>query len=99
MMHLFQHPECAGNKILCVSRFPKKLKEQLNCNSEVNPGWGLQFVEGWDWKSIGVVIFILFGLGSLLARVLITVYGHSLQDGFAVAAYLISFATVAIGTL
>ncbi|KAE8442247.1 hypothetical protein EG329_003718 [Mollisiaceae sp. DMI_Dod_QoI] len=98
MMHLFQNPDCAEDEALCVSRFPKKLKEKLKCNGGVNPGWGLQFVEGWDWKKIWLIVFAFFGLGSLLIGVLWARYEHSIQDAFAIAAYMIGFATVTVGT-
>ncbi|KAF8857834.1 hypothetical protein BDZ45DRAFT_787414 [Acephala macrosclerotiorum] len=78
MMHLFQNPDCAENEGICASRFPKKLKRKLKSDGGVNPGWGLHFVEGWDWRKISIVI---------------------IQDAFAIASYMIGFATVTVGTL
>ena len=99
MMHLFHHPECAGESSICVSRFPKKLKEKLRCCpiKGVNPGWGLQFVEGWDERKIWIIVFIIFVLGSLLVAIMLLILGRSLQDAFSVAAYMATTATVTIG--
>ncbi|KAL2059740.1 hypothetical protein VTL71DRAFT_10232 [Oculimacula yallundae] len=99
MMHLFHNPECAGADSTCVSRFPKKLREQLKCCpiNGVNPGWGLQFVEGWDHRKIWIIVFVIFGLGSLLVAIMLTCLEKSVQDAFAVSAYMATMATVSIG--
>ncbi len=99
MMHLFHHPECADEETICLSRFPKKLKEKLKCQGGINPGWGLQFVEAWDFKKIWILVFVLFGLGSLILGVMWAVYEHSIQDAFALAAYMLTFATISIGLM
>jgi hypothetical protein len=98
MMHLFHHPECAEEDAICISRFPKKLKDKLKCNGRVvNPGWGLQFVEGWDMRKIWTIVFVVFGMGSLLVAVLWAVFERSVQDAFAIAAYMATLATVSVG--
>jgi len=99
MMHLFHHPSHADNNSICLERFPKKLREKLKCNGGVNPGWGLQFVEGWDMKKIWVITFVFFGLGSLLIGILWAVYKQSIQDAFTIASYIVAFATVSVGTV
>ncbi|KAH7336692.1 hypothetical protein BKA65DRAFT_403098 [Rhexocercosporidium sp. MPI-PUGE-AT-0058] len=99
MMHLFHNPECAGSDSICVSRFPKKLKEQLKCCpiKGVNPGWGLQFVEGWDMRKIWILVFGVSGLGSLVVAIMLSVLEKSMQDAFALSAYMATMATVSIG--
>ncbi|KAK0100192.1 hypothetical protein ONS95_008530 [Cadophora gregata] len=99
MMHLYHHPECASTALFCVPRFPKKKREQLKwCHTKgLNPGWGLEFIEGWDMKKIWIIVFVLFCLGSLLVAAMLTIFGKSLQDAFAVAAYMVTMATVTIG--
>lgn len=99
MIHLFHSPECASADSICLSRFPKKLREQLKCCpiKGVNPGWRLQFVEGWDTRKIWIIIFVVFGLGSLVVAILLTVFERSMQDAFAVSAYMVTMATVSIG--
>ena len=99
MMHLFHHPSHAEDDSTCLERFPKKLKERLKCSGGVNAGWGLQFVEGWNIKRIWVLAFVIFGLGSLLIGVLWAVYERSIQDAFAIANYMVAFATVSVGTV
>ena len=98
-MHIFSHPECAEEEPLCLSRFLKKLKERLRCKRGIKPGWGLQFVEGWDAKKLWLIVFLLFGCGSLLIGVLWDVFDHSVQDAFAIAAYMIAFATATVGSV
>jgi len=99
IMHLYHHPEHAGAHSICLSRFPKKLKEKLRCCpiQGVNPGWGLQFVEGWDERKIWIIVFIIFVLGSLLVAMMLLIFGRSLQDAFSVAAYMATTTTVTVG--
>lgn len=54
LVHVLQHPECAEDDPICLSRFPKKVKEKLRCIGVpgIKPGWGLQIVESWDIKKI-----------------------------------------------
>jgi hypothetical protein len=60
LVHVLQYPECAEEESLCMSRFPKKLKEQLRCRGGMKPGWGLQIVECWDAQKIWLLIFMFF---------------------------------------
>jgi hypothetical protein len=99
LLHLFENPECAEDDEPCLSRFPKKLKEKLKCDGGASPGWGLQFVEGWDIKKIWIIVFVFFGIGSLLIGVLWVRFQHSIQDAFAIAGYIVAFATVSVGTI
>jgi len=98
-MHLFQNPSHADESSFCLNRFPKKLRQKLIYNGEVKPGWGLQFIEGWDMRKIWTISFILFGFGSMLIGVLWGVYGRSIQDALAIASYIVAFATLSVGTL
>lgn len=101
LMHLFQHPDHAEDDSVCLDRFPKKLKEKLHCGKgqPTNFGWGLQFVEGWNGKKIWLIAFVLFGIGSLLIGVLWSIFGHSIQNAFAISGYMIAFATVSMGAV
>jgi hypothetical protein len=69
------------------------------CRGGIKPGWGLQFVEGWNAKRIWIVCFVIFGLGSLATGTLWAVFKHSIQDAFALATYIVAFATVSVGTV
>ncbi|KAH8652674.1 hypothetical protein BGZ60DRAFT_519845 [Tricladium varicosporioides] len=96
MMHCFNHPDDTEDEQVCLTRFPKKIKEKLRCSKGAHPGWGLQFVEGWDIKKTWL---LAFGVGSLLLGILWTYFKHSIQDAFTMSAYLIAFGTVTIGTV
>ncbi|RDL37225.1 uncharacterized protein BP5553_04658 [Venustampulla echinocandica] len=99
LMHVFQHPDCAEEESLCLSRFPKKLKERLRCRGGIKPGWGLQYEDGLDIKKLWITLFVVFGLGSLTIGISWAILKHSIQDAFAIAAYLLAFATVTVGTV
>ncbi|KAF7884178.1 uncharacterized protein EAF02_004514 [Botrytis sinoallii] len=100
LMHLFLHPDHADEDTVCLDRFPKKLKEKLSCKKgqPTNFGWGLEFVEGWDMKSIWIVAFISW-IGSLLLGILWAVYTHSIQDAFTIAGYMVSFTAISVGAI
>lgn len=65
----------------------------------MRPGWGLQFEEGWDARKIWWVVFVIFGCGSAGIGVLWAVLGHSVQDAFAIAGYMVAFGTASVGSL
>jgi len=101
MMHLFHHPDHADEGLSWrLSRFPKKLHEQLRACPERGPGlgWGIMFVEDWHIKKIWVVAFVLVGFGSAIFAILWSVYEHSIQDACSISSYVIAFLTLGIGT-
>jgi hypothetical protein len=97
LLHCFHNPDHAGDEPFCLDRFPKKLKDKLKLTKDV--GWGLQFVEGWNVKKLWIVVFVFFGLGSLLIGIFWAYFKHSIQDAFSIAAYMVAFATVSVGTV
>jgi hypothetical protein len=100
-MHLFQHPTCASTSPVIMPRFPKKLLWPLICESEASPkrGWGIQFVVSWDFPKIWLISFLFFGFGSALLGILWWVFKHSIQDAFVIAAYVVAFGTVSVGSV
>lgn len=79
--------------------FPKKLKEMLVCKGGVKVGWGIQFVEDWDWKKIWMIVFVIFGLGSAIVGVVWAVLGQNVQNAFAVAGYVVALSGVSMAFL
>ncbi|KAI9853396.1 MAG: hypothetical protein M1830_006676, partial [Pleopsidium flavum] len=72
LMHLYHHPKDADESLsICLSRFPKKLREKLAVCPQrgTGIGWGIQFVDGWHWKKIWILSYALFGIGSLVLGV------------------------------
>ena len=98
-MHLFSCPEHAGERSVCLDRIPKKLRERLQVSQEtgIDVGWGLQLEEGWNQKKVWCCAFLVFGIGSGVGLVLCKVFEHSIQDAFAVAAYMVAVVTLSIG--
>ena len=101
MMHLYQHPEDAEASGICMKRIPKKLKERLSvCPTKgTGLGWGVHFVESWHYN----VIWIL-GFGTLLAASMVflvcwAVLKHDVQGASGVAAYMLAFVTLLVGTV
>jgi hypothetical protein len=99
LVHLFRHPEHAEDQPVCLERFPKKLRERLAvCSGQpTGLGWGLSLEEGWDARKTWAVGFVIFVLGSALWGILWTVFEKSIQDAFAVAAYVINFTVITVG--
>jgi hypothetical protein len=99
LIHLFRRPGHAEDEPVCLERFPKKLRERLAvCGSApTGLGWGLSLEEGWDCKKTWAVGFVIFVAGSAVWGILWTVFEKSIQDAFAVAGYMVSFAIVTVG--
>jgi hypothetical protein len=60
--------------------------------------WGLYFQEDYEMKRLvicGVVTFLI----SLIFGIVWATYRKSIQDGFTVASYILTFETLCIGTV
>lgn len=99
-IEVFTHPTDASTLPDLLSRFPKKLHTPLHFRPGLgmHPSWGLQYVEAWDLAKLWMITFVLFGGGSLLWGILWAIYGKSVQDAFAVSAYVVAMVGVFGGT-
>ena len=97
---VFTHPTHASSFPHLLSRLPKKLHKPLQFQpaNGIYPSWGLQYLESWDGVKLWCIAFVLFGGGSLLWGVLWSIYGKSVQDAFAVSAYVVAMVGVFGGT-
>lgn len=98
LMHMYSHPEDAGDDTYCLARLPKRLKEplQLPKGFDTQLGWGIEYVEGLHWQKVfasGVVVCLL----SLILGVTWSVLRQDVQGGFGVSAYMMTFLACAIG--
>ena len=101
MMHLFHSPSCALNSPVLMQRFPKKILRPLTCPN-VNPlipGWGIQFLTTYSVPKLFLLFSIFFCLRSAIFGVLWCVFKHSIQDAFAIAAYVVALGGVGIGSV
>lgn len=52
-MHIYHHPEDADQETVCLTRFPKKVKERLRLGETDLPiGWGIKVMEGMHWNKV-----------------------------------------------
>lgn len=99
-MHMYHHPDDAGDGTFCLTRFPKKTREQLQVPKcgEAQAGWGIHYVEGLNWQKVyaaGMVVCLLslvFGLAWSILR-------NDVQGGFGVSAYMLAFLACTVGLL
>ena len=101
MLHLINHPSHAEEDGLLLDRIPKKLKERLLvCPSRgTGLGWGIYFIEGWHTSVITLVAFAVVLAGSLAFLVCWSVLKHDVQGASGVAAYMMAFLGLAIGSI
>ena len=102
MMHLCTHPEDADDvDACCLDRIPKKLKDRLFvCPTKgTGLGWGIHFIEGWHYNIIWLLAFVLLLLASLVFLVCWGALQHDLQGASGVAAYMLAFVTLFIGSI
>ncbi len=95
--HWFQHPEEAWDLLYAYSRFPKKLKCELELHCAPRVGWGLQIVDGWMISRLWLLGLSLFVCGSLAFAISWTLLEHDIQGAFGVSAYIVTLLTLAIG--
>lgn len=101
LMHYMRCPQDATTRAPCLTKFPKKIREKLTvCPIKgVSPGWGLQFVEGWDWKKILIGSFLAFLISATIVGIVCWRLGHNIQDTFAVAGSLLTCFGLGIAAL
>lgn len=102
MMHLCTHPEDADEtQVICLDRIPKKLKERLLvCPSNgTGIGWGVHFVEGWHYTLAWLLVFVTLLVSSVVFLICWAVLRHDLQSASGVAAYMLAFVALSVGTV
>ncbi|KAH7340030.1 hypothetical protein BKA66DRAFT_45634 [Pyrenochaeta sp. MPI-SDFR-AT-0127] len=102
MTHLYHHPDHAeNNRGVLLPLFPKKIEERLAvCKQQgMCTGWGVQFLEGWNWVRILTLAFVLFTVGSVTFAVAWWKLEHDLQGAFGVASYISTFLALTVGLI
>ncbi|KAL8785902.1 MAG: hypothetical protein Q9195_008447 [Heterodermia aff. obscurata] len=101
MLHLINHPTHADEDGFVLDRIPKKLKERLLVSPSrgTGIGWGIYFIEGWHVSVVTIVAFAVLLAGSLAFLICWSVLKHDLQGASGVAAYIIAFLGLAIGSI
>lgn len=101
MLHLINHPTHAEEDGFVLDRIPKKLRERLLvCPSRgTGLGWGIYFIEGWHVSIITIVTFAVLLAGSLAFLICWSVLKHDVQGASGVAAYIVAFLGLAIGSI
>jgi hypothetical protein len=95
LMHRFTSPINCFNDSFCLAQIPKRIGERPTPGiaPDYYVGWGMHLEHGLNlerlflWILLGAVPSVLFG-------VLWAVFKKSIQDGFAVAAYIIAVETL-----
>ena len=101
MLHLINHPTHAEEDGFVLDRIPKKLRQRLLVSPSrgTGLGWGIYFIEGWHLSVITIVAFTVLLAGSLAFLVCWSVLKHDVQGASGVAAYIVAFLGLAIGSI
>lgn len=99
LMHIYHHPEDADRETVCLTRFPKRIKERLAFGeTDVPVGWGIEFVEGVHWNKVWCFGFAIV-VSSLIAGIVWSPAKRDVQAGFGIAACMMPFLTFMVGML
>ena len=97
LMHIYHHPEYADQETVCLTRFPKRIRERLMLDERYVPvGWGIEFVEGVHSNKVWCFGFAIVVL-SLITGVVWSSVNKDVQGGFGIAAYMMAFLTFMVG--
>lgn len=99
LVHLWNtpnHPD--GNGQTCLSMFPKKKRQRVYVGptGELPRGWGIHLVEGANWMLISVLIISVALISSVVFGISFAVLHHDIQNSFAIASFVITFAGLLI---
>ncbi|KAH6868335.1 heterokaryon incompatibility protein-domain-containing protein [Alternaria rosae] len=100
LMHRFISPmECFDDDI-CLKQMPKRVGEppKPGIDPDLYTGWGMHIEEGLDFERICLLLFFGIVSGGTFGIVW-AICKKSLQDGFAVAGFIVGIGAVAIATL
>jgi hypothetical protein len=98
-MHRFSNSAHCRDSIFCLSQIPKRLsgRPQYGSPPDYTTAWGLYFHNDFDMAKLclsGLVAFLVsLAFGVVLAA------NKSIQDGFAVASYILALEALIIGTI
>ena len=80
-----------------LAQIPKRMNSCIAASSEQDAiGWGLHFEEGWHWATI-YTLGVLVAVIGLIFGVLWSVMKGSIQDGFAISSFCITFGSLCLG--
>jgi hypothetical protein len=97
LMHIYNHPEDADQETVCLTRFPKRIKERLKLGeADVPIGWGIEFVEGIHWKKVWCFGFAIVLL-SLSTGIVWSCTKEDVQGGFGIAGFMMAFLMFTVG--
>jgi len=99
-MHFFKNPAACEIDDWCLKQFAKRIEGPAipNQSPDNHIGWGIHLEEGFDWPRL--VIYLALGGGSFIAvAVFWAVVKGSLEDGVAMATFIIAIETLAVTTL
>ncbi|ERF73923.1 hypothetical protein EPUS_05346 [Endocarpon pusillum Z07020] len=99
LMHIYHHPEDADSETVCLSRFPKRVRDRLElAGTDVPVGWGIEFVEGVHWNKVWFFGFAIV-LVSLIMGVVWSSLKRDVQGGFGIAGFMMAFLTFMVGVV
>ncbi len=99
MMHAFKHPDLGSEITLCLDRFPKKRKVQLQWkNGEEVIGWGIYFSENLHIAMVLTAILVIMLVLSLIFAVCWSILEHDISGAFTIAAWITSIGAIAVST-
>ena len=95
LKHIFHNPEDANDLPVCLTKMPKKLRQQLAaCPIKgVSSGWGISLIEGVSWLKVCIAAFTACAASPALGTSW-SVMRNDIQGGFGVASFALTmFAT------
>jgi len=100
LMHRFTSPEACFHDKICLNQMPKRVGERPTpgIDPDFYTGWGMHIDEGLNFERICFILFIGIVSGGTFGIVW-AICKKSLQDGFAVAGFIIGAEAIAVASL
>jgi hypothetical protein len=100
LMHRFSNTAHCRDSTYCLNQIPKRVDGRPQCGFAPDhfTAWGLYFQENFDTTRLWLCSVVAFLL-SLTFGIAWAVKKQSVQDGFAVASYILTLQALTIGTI
>ena len=99
LIHRFHHPQDYDDEYITYMRLPKKCGSRLRVlqNRDVEIGWGINLVEGFQGEKVWALAIVMFFSSSLIFGVTWAAKRGDIQGAFGVSAWITTLPVLLIG--
>jgi hypothetical protein len=97
LTHYFLSPQCVEvSQGTIIAQLPKRICHLRASNNHEEIGWGIYFEEGWNWRTIYVLVVVLT-LFSLVFGIVWSITKGDIQGAFTISSFCVTLGSLLLG--